>query len=67
MKKEAEDILKNVEVSENFTAENVLAAYKSEGDPNSYEIGYMELWKFVDESLDIYKVINLLILINPIA
>lgn len=53
-KKEAN--LSDVEISENFTAENVLAAYKSEGDPNSYELCYIELRKFVDESLDIYKV-----------
>lgn len=33
----------------------MLAAYKSEGDPNSYENCYLELRKFVDESLDIYK------------
>lgn len=52
-KKEAN--LSDVEISENFSAE-ILAAYKSEGDPNAYELSYMELRKFVDESLDIYKV-----------
>lgn len=33
----------------------MLAAYKSEGDPDLYEMAYMELRRFVDESLDIYK------------
>lgn len=36
---------------------SVLAAYKSEGDPDLYDYAYMELRRFVDESLDIYKVI----------
>ena len=35
---------------------SVLAAYKSEGDPEIYETSYLELRRFVDESLDIYKV-----------
>lgn len=35
---------------------SVLAAYKSEGDPEIYEQAYIELRRFVDESLDIYKV-----------
>lgn len=35
---------------------SVLAAYKSEGDPLTYETAYLELRRFVDESLDIYKV-----------
>lgn len=35
---------------------SVLAAYKSEGDPELYEYAYLELTRFVDESLDIYKV-----------
>ena len=34
---------------------SVLAAYKSEGDPDLYEISYLELRKFVEDSLDIYK------------
>lgn len=34
---------------------SVLAAYKSEGDPELYENSYLELRRFVDESLDIYK------------
>lgn len=35
---------------------SVLAAYKSEGDPEIYCTAYLELRKFVEESLDIYKV-----------
>lgn len=35
---------------------SVLAAYKSEGDPEIYSTAYLELRKFVEESLDIYKV-----------
>ena len=35
---------------------NVLSAYKSEGDPALYEKSYSELKKFVEGSLDIYKV-----------
>lgn len=35
---------------------SVLAAYKSEGDPDLYEYAYLELRRFVEESLDIYKV-----------
>lgn len=35
---------------------SVLAAYKSEGDPELYEYAYLELTRFVEESLDIYKV-----------
>lgn len=35
---------------------SVLAAYKSEGDPDLYENSFLELRRFVDESLDIYKV-----------
>lgn len=38
----------------------MLAAYKREGDPDLYaslyEYAYMELRRFVDDSLDIYKV-----------
>lgn len=36
---------------------SVLAAYKSEGDPQIYEQAYLELRKFVEDALDIYKVI----------
>lgn len=35
---------------------SVLSAYKSEGDPALYEKAYSELKKFVESSLDIYKV-----------
>lgn len=35
---------------------SVLSAYKSEGDPALYEKAYGELKKFVESSLDIYKV-----------
>lgn len=34
----------------------MLSAYKSEGDPALYEKAYSELKKFVEGSLDIYKV-----------
>lgn len=34
---------------------SLLAAYKSEGDPEIYEAAYLELRKFVGEALDIYK------------
>lgn len=57
MKKEANltDIPDNVPVDSDVSS--VLAAYKSEGDPDLYEYAYMELRRFVDDSLDIYKVI----------
>ncbi len=59
-----EDILRQeaslTEVPDNIQTESevssVLAAYKSEGDPLTYETAYLELRRFVDESLDIYKV-----------
>lgn len=59
-----EDLLRReanlIEVSnEHVPAESdvssVLAAYKSEGDPEIYETAYLELRRFVEESLDIYK------------
>ncbi|XP_071553825.1 transcription initiation factor TFIID subunit 5 [Temnothorax nylanderi] len=34
---------------------SVLSAYKSEGDPAQYEKAYIELKKFVEGALDIYK------------
>lgn len=49
------DIADNVPVDSDVSS--VLAAYKSEGDPDLYEYAYLELRRFVDESLDIYKVI----------
>lgn len=56
MKREANltDIPDNVPIDSDVSS--VLAAYKSEGDPDLYEYAYMELRRFVDESLDIYKV-----------
>ena len=48
----------HVEESQQSDSEvsNVLSAYKSEGDPALYEKSYSELKKFVESSLDIYKV-----------
>lgn len=34
---------------------SLLAAYKSEGDPEIYEAAFLELRNFVNEALDIYK------------
>ncbi|XP_046385251.1 transcription initiation factor TFIID subunit 5 [Ischnura elegans] len=34
---------------------SVLSAYKSEGDPEIYEAAYMDLKKFVEGALDMYK------------
>lgn len=34
----------------------LLSAYKSEGDPDVYKDSYAALLKFVENSLDIYKV-----------
>lgn len=58
LRKEANltDIPDNVTVDSDVSS--VLAAYKSEGDPELYEYAYLELRRFVDESLDIYKVSN---------
>ncbi|EAT41277.1 AAEL007067-PA [Aedes aegypti] len=61
--KGTEDILKKEaslsDVPEHAAGEadvnSVLAAYKSEGDPDIYENSYMELRRFVEESLDIYR------------
>lgn len=59
LKKEANltDVPDNVPVDSDVSS--VLAAYKSEGDPDLYEYAYLELRRFVDESLDIYKVIEI--------
>lgn len=56
LRKEANlsDIPDNVPVDSDVSS--VLAAYKSEGDPDLYEYAYLELRRFVDDSLDIYKV-----------
>lgn len=61
--KGTEDILKREaslsDIPENAAGEadvnSVLAAYKSEGDPDIYENSYMDLRRFVEESLDIYR------------
>lgn len=54
--------LTDVSVDENQQTDsevsNVLSAYKSEGDPALYEKAYSELKKFVESSLDIYKVMK---------
>lgn len=39
----------------------VLAAYKSDGDPDLYESSYLDLKKFVENSLDIYRVMQIFI------
>lgn len=56
LRKEASltDVPESVSVDSDVSS--VLAAYKSEGDPDLYEYAYLELRRFVDESLDIYKV-----------
>jgi transcription initiation factor TFIID subunit 5 len=58
--KGTENILKQeANLSENdyrIEQDSVLQAYQSEGDPNSYATCYVELRKFVDSALDIYKV-----------
>lgn len=48
--------LPEIDPSVDSNVNSVLAAYKSEGDPDLYEFSYNELRRFVDESLDIYKV-----------
>lgn len=52
--------LVDVSIDENAQTDSevssVLSAYKSEGDPVLYEKAYTELKKFVEGSLDIYKV-----------
>ena len=44
------------ELVSNADVDSVLAAYKNEGDPSLYEKSFSELKKFIDGSLDIYKV-----------
>lgn len=55
MKKEANLDETSATQIANEEVTSVLAAYKSEGDPNVYENSYLELRKFVEESLDIYR------------
>lgn len=58
LRKEAN--LRDVSIDENQQTDSevssVLSAYKSEGDPALYEKAYSELKKFVEGSLDIYRV-----------
>ena len=42
-------------------ATNLLSSYKSEGDPGDYEKAYLSYRRFVENSLDVYKVIILMI------
>lgn len=56
----AEANLQDASFDENQATESevnsILSAYKSEGDPAQYEKCFLELKKFVEGSLDIYKV-----------
>lgn len=42
-------------VAQDSEVSSLLAAYKSEGDPEIYEAAFCELRNFVTEALDIYK------------
>ncbi|EFA04573.1 cannonball [Tribolium castaneum] len=42
-------------LQQNSDVSSVLTGYKSDGDPETYEDSYMELKRFVEGSLDIYK------------
>jgi transcription initiation factor TFIID subunit 5 len=42
-------------LQQNSDVSSVLTGYKSDGDPETYEDSYMELKRFVENSLDIYK------------
>ncbi|XP_017784625.1 PREDICTED: transcription initiation factor TFIID subunit 5 [Nicrophorus vespilloides] len=53
LKKEA-NIDESVE-SQDSDVSSVLTGYKSDGDPEKYEDCYMELKRFIESSLDIYK------------
>lgn len=53
LKKEA-NIDINIEGQESDVS-SVLTGYKSDGDPEKYEDSYVELKRFVESSLDIYK------------
>lgn len=60
MKKEArlkEDQLRDAQALQvDSEATNLLSSYKSEGDPNAYEKAYLSYRRFVESSLDVYKV-----------
>lgn len=46
-----------VSVGSETDVNKLLSAYKSEGNPDLYKDTYADLLKFVENSLDIYKVI----------
>lgn len=60
LKREAkvrEDLLREAQAGQvDAEASNLLSSYKSEGDPNTYEKAYLSYRRFVENSLDIYKV-----------
>lgn len=43
---------------------SILTAHHAESDPHSYEFAYDNLKKFVENSLDVYKVRNSILLIH---
>ncbi|KAG5862261.1 hypothetical protein JTB14_016743 [Gonioctena quinquepunctata] len=45
----------NESLQQESDVSSVLTGYKSDGDPEAYEISYTELKRFVEGSLDIYK------------
>ncbi|KAJ8867764.1 hypothetical protein PR048_031567 [Dryococelus australis] len=58
LKKEAniQDVDSSSEIGQSDSdVSNMLSVYKSEGDPQVYESAYVELKKFVEGALDIYK------------
>lgn len=57
MKKEANitDNLDDGNLQQDSDVNNVLSGYKSDGDPEIYEECYLDLKRFVENSLDIYK------------
>ena len=67
MKKEArlkEDQLRDAQALQvDSEATNLLSSYKSEGDPNAYEKAYLSYRRFVESSLDVYKVYLLLFIV----
>lgn len=52
----------DVSVSNESEVNKLLSAYKSEGNPEVYKDTYADLVKFVENSLDIYKVGTLIYL-----
>lgn len=55
MKKEANIIDGGSGLQQDSDVSSVLTGYKSDGDPETYEDSYLELKRFVEGSLDIYK------------